>query len=489
MTRSRVKAAAARRWLLRAVLVLGALLAWSAHALGTPAASPLEVRLDSLLAAKPLAKAKVAALVVAAESGEVLYARDPDALKIPASNMKLLTALAALDAFGPTHRFVTRVLADRPPDGAGAVGELIVVGGGDPVLNSEDLWRLAADLRFRGLRRVDGDLVVDASFFDRQLWHPEWGGVSARAYHAPIEGLSANYGAFFVRLEPGAAEGDPLHVEIDPPLAYFHVVNRGVTGKPGVRPSLVVTRGEERSRSEEIVVSGHLAMGDEPKTFARSVRYPALYAGALMKFQLEGMGVEVKGRVRRGSAGQSVELLQHRGRPLSEVVQLFMKYSNNAMAESLVKAMGAQASGGPGTWSDGLGDVRRRLDALGIGVAPGVLVDGSGLAAGNRLSPRMLVNALAASRASFRFGPEFAAALPIGGRDGTMEERVMAVRDGVRAKTGFLGSQRVVALSGFAERADGSVAIFSILVNGYAGPADQAMTAVDEWVGALVETD
>jgi D-alanyl-D-alanine carboxypeptidase/D-alanyl-D-alanine-endopeptidase (penicillin-binding protein 4) len=489
LIRPRAKRAAASGSGAWAALAAGILLALSAQALATPAGSPLEARLDSALSAKPLAKARVAALVVAAEDGEVLYARDPDGLRIPASNAKILTALAALDTFGPTHRFVTTVSADRLPDAAGAVGEVAVRGGGDPALTSEDWWRLAEDLRFQGLRRVDGDLLVDASFFDSQLWHPDWGEVSARAFHAPVEGLSANYGAFFVRLEAGAAEGDPLRVEVDPPLAYFELVNRGVTGKAGARPSLTVTRGKARKRGESIVVSGRLAVGDEPQTFARSVRDPALYAGALLKFQLEGVGVEVKGDVRRGNAAHPVELLQHPGRPLAEVVQLCLKYSNNAMAESLVKAMGAQASSEPGTWPGGLAEVRRRLDALGVGISSGVIIDGSGLAAGNRLSPRMLVNALAAGSASFRFGPEFLAALPIGGRDGTMEERTIAVRDGVRAKTGFLGRQRVVALSGFAEQADGGVAIFSILVNGYRGPADQAMAAVDEWVGALVEAD
>ena len=99
----------------------------------------------------------------------------------------------------------------------------------------------------------------------------------------------------------------------------------------------------------------------------------------------------------------------------------------------------------------------------------------------------MLVDALKLGAESFRFGPEFMAALPVGGRDGTLERRMPGALDRVRAKTGLLQSHRVVALSGFAERADGQIVIFSILVNGYAGRSNDAMQAVDAWLEALVQ--
>ena len=117
------------------------------------------------------------------------------------------------------------------------------------------------------------------------------------------------------------------------------------------------------------------------------------------------------------------------------------------------------------------------------------MIDGSGLSADSRLTPRSLVEALKRGASSFRFGPEFVAALPIAGRDGTLEHRTTASVDGVRAKTGLLKTQRVVALSGYAERADGEAIIFSILVNGYSGAADDAMRAVDAWVEVLIQTE
>ncbi len=473
----------------RMIALAGAVVGVSASAIAGEIPTPLEERLDRALKADSLGSARVAALVVGEGGEAVLYAREPDRLLLPASNMKLLTALAVLDTLGPSHRFETVVGADRAPGAPGVVGEISVRGGGDPALNSEDWWRLAADLRRDGLVRVEGDIVVTGAHFDSEYWHPAWGEVSSRAYHAPVAGLSANYGSFFVRVSPGAAAGDPLTVEIDPPLDYLVVENTGTTAGAKAKPGLRITRGKAGEASETVRVSGSLQVGDSPRSFARSVRDPVLYAGALFKLQLEALGIEVGGRVRRGEAEHPVELLRHAGRPLSEIVRLFMKYSNNAMAESLVKAMGAAAGESQGSWSSGLAAMRSRLEDLEVLGSGGQIVDGSGLAAENRLSPRILVAVLTRAAQSFRYGPEFVAALPIGGRDGTLEERAGAARDRLRAKTGLLGAQRAVALSGFAQRADGETVIFSLLVNGYRGDVETAMSAVDDWVKALIQVD
>jgi D-alanyl-D-alanine carboxypeptidase/D-alanyl-D-alanine-endopeptidase (penicillin-binding protein 4) len=114
-----------------------------------------------------------------------------------------------------------------------------------------------------------------------------------------------------------------------------------------------------------------------------------------------------------------------------------------------------------------------------------VVVDGSGLSPRSRVSPRSLVAALRGGSEAFRFGPELVAALPIAGRDGTLERRAREALDDVRAKTGLLSDQRTTSLSGFAELADGEIAVFSILVNGYKGGTSAAMDAVDAWVAQL----
>jgi len=324
-----------------------------------------------------LRDAALSVLVVDRASGATLYERSPARALLPASTQKLLTAIAALDAFGPGHRFVTEVLADAPLDAQGAVATLYVLGGGDASMTSEQWWRLAADLAAMGVRRV-GELVLDDTVFDDVRWHPSWVPITARAYHGPIGGLTANYGAFRVIAVPGRAVGDPVGVRIDPPIPYFELVNEAETRRDsgdGLRVERFALPARDR-----IVVTGTLPPGAAPKEIWRSVSHPRAYAGGVLRWQLEANGIAVGDCTKPGSAPeQAVSLLAFEGHPMRHVVGLALKFSSNMIAESLVKALGRAASGdppGPGTWAGGMAELRRRLEAMGISLAGNLLVDG-----------------------------------------------------------------------------------------------------------------
>jgi D-alanyl-D-alanine carboxypeptidase/D-alanyl-D-alanine-endopeptidase (penicillin-binding protein 4) len=448
------------------------------------ARADLAERLDQALDVRALRRARISAYVVRAVDGKVLFERSPDRALTPASNMKILTGMAALQTFGPTHRFETRILSDSLPDAAGEVRLLYLRGGGDPVLNSEDWWRLASDLRSRGLRRVRGDLILDDHYFDAARWHPDWGRTSSRAYHAPVGGLTANYGAFSVTVRPGPAPGDPVFVAVDPPVAYLSVANRARTGYVGQRSTLVVDRVVGGS-GEIVQVDGAIAADAGVRTYYRSVLDPTRYAGAVLRLQLAAVGIAVDGDVRVGSVpDEAVPLYVFQGRPVGEIVRLFVKFSNNAVAESLVKSMGAHATGAPGSWKNGVPAYRAALESLGLDLKGLRIVDGSGLSYRDKLTPRALVDALRIAWSSFRIGPELTSALPIANGDGTLEKRMGEAPGRARAKTGLLS--RVTSLSGFAELADGETAVFSVLTNGYRGSDEEAMKALDHFVAVLV---
>jgi D-alanyl-D-alanine carboxypeptidase/D-alanyl-D-alanine-endopeptidase (penicillin-binding protein 4) len=451
---------------------------------GSAAAGDLSGRLDAALHNRALRDARIGVLVVAQQDGRVLYERGSDRALTPASNLKILTAIAALSAFGPAHRFVTEIFADALPDSEGSIDVLAIRGNGDPALTSEQFWRLAADLRLRGVRRVRKGLLLDASVFDGERWHASWGVTSARAYYGPVAALSANYSAFSATVEAGSKPGEPALVLLDPPVAHLRLNNRAKTGSRNAATSLVVDRVRS-GRVEEVVVSGVIRASSESKVYYRSVLDPVRYAGSVLRSQLEANGIAVEGEDRLGVVPDSmVSLLEFEGKSVADGVQLFLKYSNNAMGETFVKALGVRDAG-VGSWSAGIAAVREELERLGVDVAGLSIVDGSGLSYQNRVTPRTLVSALRVAKDSFEFGPEFVGALPIGASDGTLEKRTASAADRVRAKTGLL--TRITSLSGYAKSADGEPLVFSVMVNGFSGSDKAAMDAVDHFAFELTK--
>jgi serine-type D-Ala-D-Ala carboxypeptidase/endopeptidase (penicillin-binding protein 4) len=462
----------------RGLVIAAAVLVWQAAASGA-AEHPLRAALSQ----RALRGARVGVLVVRADDGRVVFDQGAKVALKPASNLKVLTSVAALATFGPAHRFVTRVYSDVAPDSNGAVGTLMVRGAGDPSLTSEQWWRLAADLGAAGLRSVRGDVVLDDTAFDDQRWNPQWGDRTTRAFHASVSALTANYGAFAVSVRPGSAPGQPARVTIDPPVPYLSLVGQVRTVAPGAAKALSVDP-RPAGQTENVVVGGSVSAGAGAEAIARSVADPTLYAGAVLRMQLQANGIEVKGTTRVAAVPLGAhEVLAFDGKPLAEIVRLLLKYSNNNMTEMLVKAMGARDSG-IGSWDAGLAVVRATLTALGVDLDGCKLVDGSGLAAANRVTPASLVSALRIAGSSFAFGPELVAALPIAHRDGTLEHRAAGATDSVRAKTGLL--EGATALSGFARLRDGTEVVFSIIVNDYKSGDAEAMAAVDGFVAALV---
>ena len=452
---------------------------------GSAAAQDLSERLDVALRNRALKDARIGVLVVAQEDGRVLYERGPDRALTPASNLKILTAIAALSAFGPAHRFVTEVFADAPLNAEGSVDVLAIRGSGDPALTSEQYWRLAADLRLLGVRRVRNGLLLDASAFDGERWHPSWGQTSARAYYGPVAAVTANYSAFSTTVEAGSKPGEPVRVLLDPPVAHLRIDNRAQTGDRKAATSLVVDRVRS-GLAEEVVVSGVVRAASELKVYQRSVLDPVRYAGSVLRLQLGANGIAVEGEDRLGVVPESmVSLLQFEGKSLADVVRLFLKYSNNAIGEMLVKALGVRDTG-VGSWSTGIAAVREELERLGIDVAKLSIVDGSGLSYQDRVTPRTLVSALRVAKDSFEFGPEFVAALPVAAADGTLEKRAGEAANRVRAKTGLL--TRITSLSGYAMSADGQPLVFSILVNEFSGSDEAAMDAVDHFASELTKS-
>jgi D-alanyl-D-alanine carboxypeptidase/D-alanyl-D-alanine-endopeptidase (penicillin-binding protein 4) len=485
----------------RHALVAAALLALATHGSAAPPgraeapqperaasrAQALEQAIDDIVARTSLRSARLGMVVASLDTGEVLCARDPDALLNPASNVKLFTSAAALARLGPEYRFDTEVLA-HPAPSRGVTKALYVRGKGDPTFVTERLWTLAGEIARAGVKSVKGDLVVDDGFFDDVREGPGYDQEDGdRSYLAPVGALSLNFNTVEIHVGPGERAGERGRVEVEPPSSYLEIANRTRTVKSSGRRRVTPSSSRLGDGRQRILVEGRIPAGSRDQTFRRKVDDPPLYFGHTLKRLLELRGVKVSGRVRRGTTPDVARLLVvSESESLGEIVRKLEKTSNNFIAEQILKTLGAERRGVPGTWPKGVEAVEDFLAQIGIRRGSYVMKNGSGLNDANRFSARQTVTLLREMWRRFPVMAEFVAALPVAGKDGTTRWRMEDTGGRVRAKTGTL--ENVTSLSGYVETAGGDRLVFSVLVNDFAGrvrPVARGVDAVGSALAAL----
>jgi serine-type D-Ala-D-Ala carboxypeptidase/endopeptidase (penicillin-binding protein 4) len=409
----------------------------------------LDAALRAMFASGPLASARAGVVVADVESGQVLFARDGDVLLNPASNVKLVTTAAALSRLGPEFRFDTEFYVDAGSAGSPSPRALHVRGKGDPSLVTERLWAIAGDLAHLGLKRI-GDLVVDESYFDGERHGPGFDQETGdKSYLAPSGAASLNWNTVAVHVAAGERRGAKARVELEPASDLFDVEVRAATVAAGARRRLTVSSTRAGAR-QRIVVDGRIPLGSRAQVVWRRIDESGLYLGHTLRRLLELRGVKVSGRVRTGPLPEGARLVHvAESESLGEIVRRLNKTSNNFVAEQLLRTMGAQAKGVPGTWAKGVEAVEEFLVEVGIPRGAYVMKNGSGLNDTNRFSARQLVTLLRAMWSRFQLHAEYLVSLPVAGRDGTTRWRMEGTEaEGrLRAKTGTL--EGVTALSGY----------------------------------------
>jgi serine-type D-Ala-D-Ala carboxypeptidase/endopeptidase (penicillin-binding protein 4) len=459
-------------------------LALAALALAAAPGDGLRARLLGAASSPALAAARVGILVQSLDTGEVVFARSPDALLNPASNVKLFTAAAALARLGPEFRFETEFLTTPAPGGA---RNLHVRAKGDPTMVSERLWAVAGELAALGLDRV-ADVVVDDTYFDDVREGPGYDQeVGDRAYLAPTGAASVDFNAVSVRIAPGAKVGASARVRTDFPGDSVVLESRAVTVAAGAKRRVNVESHAEPGGRQRVVVTGRVPLGARPQLVWRRVDDPPAQYGSALRRLLQQRGVKVSGRVRRAPVPDgATPLLLSESEALGVVVRKLQKHSNNFMAEQILKTLGAETRGTPGTWAKGVAAVEDFLAEAGIPPGSYLMRNGSGLNDANRFSARQTVQLLREMWRRFPLASEFVAALPVAGRDGTIRWRMEGTPAAgrLRAKTGTL--EGVTSLCGYVEAASGETLAFAVLVNDHSGRA-AAVRAVDAFGEALAE--
>ncbi len=499
MTRPRLISPRRRRAALLALALFLAAVQGCAPLRGGPHPSPargLAAGIDSIIGAPPLDRTHWGIEVFDPASGRVLYAHDADQHFIPASNTKLVATTTAMALLGPDFRYETPVYALTRSGARDSVATgLVIVGSGDPTLSDAFtathpgmLAAIADSVRAAGIRRIDGDLVVDASAFEERGVDPSWElGDLIWYYAAPINAFAVAEGTRRLVLLPGYLPGQPAGVRFLGPDPRTAVQNDLMTGPSDARRRF---NAERRPGIDTLFLAGIVPAGAAPDTQTLTVVEPAAYAGRALRAALAGRGIPVSGAVRvvydtaeARALGvgpgrlHSIRVADWTSPPLAEIVTAILRPSDNWMAEQVLKTIGLQKQGW-GSWRNGIAvEDEFMTGQVGVDSAALWLRDGSGLSAQDLLTPAAIVRILSYVRTQ-PWAPDYMTALAAPGLKGsTLSHRLTALEGRLHAKTGSI--THVNSLSGYLRTDSGRELVFSILSNGSSVPAGRVRAAID----------
>ncbi|MEM6591676.1 MAG: D-alanyl-D-alanine carboxypeptidase/D-alanyl-D-alanine-endopeptidase [Cyanobacteria bacterium P01_C01_bin.73] len=424
----------------------------------------LGARVDAILADNPqLQRASLGFYVETIGDRTLVFSRDGNRFFVPASNQKLFTTAAAVDALGPDFQIQT-VVQGRTNDFG--LTTLRIVGGGDPSFGDEQLTDLAQQLTGQGISQVS-DLIGDDSHFPgspvNQNW--EWEDVQA-GYGAPVNSLIINRNQLGLTFYPTAA-GEPVRVEWnDPAIADdWQVINNTTTlasGEPGY-----VYVGRDLSRPI-VYARGSLVAGGRSDWASIAIPDPAQYFIERFERTLESANIAVsRTEVSTEPATVSMPVLASiTSPPLSQLMLRINRNSDNLYAEAVLKTLGIEASQNRPADATAAGTtaVKRVLQELGVAPDAYVQVDGSGLSRHNLTTPEALVSVLQVMARSPHAGT-FRNSLSQAGVNGSLRNSFnnSAIAQKVWGKTGWLS--RNAALSGYVEPPNHPPLAFSLLLN------------------------
>jgi D-alanyl-D-alanine carboxypeptidase/D-alanyl-D-alanine-endopeptidase (penicillin-binding protein 4) len=422
--------------------------------------------------------ANYAIQVVNARTGDEVWSWDADELLAPASVTKVVTTAAGLKRLGAGWRFHTWVMHDGEITKDGVLeGNLYIKGGGDPTFVIEKAWKIVHDLRRKGITEIKGDLIFDDGYFDREHlitgWDKRTDIASGPPYFAPIGALTLANNTAGIVVEPGFEVDSPARVsfEVEAPK-HLIIESEAKTVAKGRRPWLELEREvDPKDFTVTFKLKGDVPLGSDPEVHYRAVGNPLAFTISAVEKVFRDERMKFTGRVkvgetpRPGTGPKDAKLLiDMASPPLHEIANHTNKYSSNLMAEQILKALGAEIKGLPGTTSKGVGAVSEYLAQIGVPVGTYTMINGSGLARDTRFTPAQINAVLLDMVNDPRVGPEFLASLSVAGVDGTLRRRFDDAGDGlVRGKTGSLNS--VNCVTGYVRGSDGDMYVFTVLAN------------------------
>jgi D-alanyl-D-alanine carboxypeptidase/D-alanyl-D-alanine-endopeptidase (penicillin-binding protein 4) len=428
---------------------------------------------------------------------EHLFSLNPSRLMVPASAQKMLTSAVAAERLGWDFRYTTRLLSTVPIGADGNLeGDVVIVGTGDPSINPRhpERWRAFDDwavaLKQKGVRVIHGRLIGDDNAFAEPAWGFGWSWDDLHyGYGAEPSALQYNENTVEVMVGPGLEPGSRAIISSSP-LGSGLVIDHAVTTAPAGTPLRL-----EMSRmpgTPFLSVRGQIAVDAKTATLQASAENPTRFFVTALREAFARNGIFVAGGVAdvdelRTSLphDQLHELLIDRSPPLSELVDVTLKWSRNIYAESMLLAMAPVTE--PATGGKGLQALRETLTRWAVPPDSYLPRDGSGLSRYDYVTADTMIALLTYLWMDPKHADVFQSTLPQSGMSGTLANRMKGTpaEGRVRAKTGTMSHVR--SLAGYVTTLAGDPVAFSIIANDFNAPAAEIDAVMDRALHRVVQ--
>lgn len=444
--------------------------AWSQNS------NALAMAVKNLSAEESMKHANLSVSVYNMDKKTSIYSYNAQRSMTPASLVKLVTTAVGFDKLGSNFRFTTRLAYSGDIDKNGTLhGDLVIIGGGDPLLGSYRYKQTVPDSLFAvwrravaaaGIRAVEGSVLYDASAFDSHTLHDTWPwGDIGNYYGAGASGLNFHENLFFIYFRPGAKVGAPATVDRAVPSGItYHVINE-VTTAAAKTGDHVVVYGDPTSTLR--TCTGTMPLNEKNFSVRASMPKPAQACADLFTVYLRSHGISVSRAASEciKKTDKCVNLLDYTSPTYYVIAQYTNMTSNNIYAEAIYKYMGYKAHG-VGSYDNGAKVVNEFLRSHNLQSSGVNLVDGCGLSPSNRVTTDFLCRFLMEC-SNCRFYNDFYKSLPLAGENGTVKNMLSGLPSDVtvRMKSGSIEGVR--AFAGYVTTAKGEHLAFAVICSDY----------------------
>lgn len=434
-------------------------------------AATLQHTIDELIE-QSFPHATIGVFIKDAQSGQVIYQRNADKLLTPASNIKMLTAAAALYHLGPEDRYVTTLSRDH--------NNIYLTFSGSPAFTSEDLKQLLRHLSQEGIKTIAGDVVLDTSQF-KPPYHPAGSNYDDLGwyYEAPSTAVILNDNSVAFDFISAQTLNKPVKIKPEKPNNTLHIINNVITvSKTEAKEHCSLNI--EMQTNNTVRLYGCLAQEEKPLKMQLAIPRPESYAKQIIKLALKESNIVLKGHIIEGHKPLQAKIIAtHQSNELSQLLTHMLVESDNLYADSVTKRL-AYSITGEGTYKQGAFAIKQILAKhTHLDMKQLELADGDGTRY-NLITPKQTVVFLTDVFQDKNMSPMFSAALPAMGVSGTLKGRMKntVLEKIVLAKTGSMHD--ISALSGYLMLPKDKTIIFSIISNNITGDYNKAKQLEDK---------